>query len=297
MVVDVMPTDITMYADILLPESSYLERYDYIKNGLAKWTPGKNDAVGYVAPRMPVVSPMFERRDQVWITNELAKRMGYGDKIPVQTIEEMMDKMLAPAGLSIAKMQAMGGVHTRPAKAPYDAAKTFEFKTDSGKIELYSEILGDAGFPAVPTFQPVAEVPKGYARLVYGRSPVHTFNRSQNNKWLHHEIPENPLWINEESGKGMGLATGDRVGLENQDGIRSRTETVVMLTPGIRADTIYTAHGYGTMNPAMSVAKDQGIDDQSLITRLAVDPETGAHGMRNNFVRLIKKGKVLNIPS
>ncbi|MCJ7604317.1 MAG: molybdopterin-dependent oxidoreductase [Desulfobulbaceae bacterium] len=33
MCLDVMPTDITMYADILLPEACYLERYDYIKTG------------------------------------------------------------------------------------------------------------------------------------------------------------------------------------------------------------------------------------------------------------------------
>jgi len=299
MVVDVMPTDITMYADILLPEGSYLERYDYIKNGLAGWQPGSDTAVGYIAPRMPVVEPMFERRDQVWITNQLAIRMGYGDKIPVQSLPEMMDQMLAPAGLSIAKMQAMGGIHTQPAKAPYAPAgiKEHAFKTDSGKIELYSEVLSDAGFPAVPTFLPVEEVPEGFARLVYGRSPVHTFNRSQNNRWLHHEIPENPLWINEECGKKMGLKTGDRVHCENQDGIRSRTDTVVMLTPGIRRDTVYMAHGYGTMNTAMTVAKDQGVDDTSLISKVVVDPETGAHGMRNNFVRLIKNGKTLNIPS
>ena len=85
--------------------------------------------------------------------------------------------------------------------------------------------------------------------------------------------------------------------LVNQDGVKSRTSSVVKVTPGIRKDTIYMAHGYGTMNKAMTVASGKGIDDQSLITRLAVDPETGAHGMRNNFVKFIKNGKVLSIPA
>ena len=71
----------------------------------------------------------------------------------------------------------------------------------------------------------------------------------------------------------------------------------MLLTPGIRKDTVYMVHGYGSMNPELSVGKDQGVDDQSLITKLAVDPETGAHGMRNNFVRLIKDGKTINIPA
>jgi len=57
------------------------------------------------------------------------------------------------------------------------------------------------------------------------------------------------------------------------------------------------AHGYGSANPLMSVAVNSGVDDQSLITKIAVDPETGAHGMRNNFVKLIKDDKVLDIPA
>ncbi len=57
------------------------------------------------------------------------------------------------------------------------------------------------------------------------------------------------------------------------------------------------AHGYGSMNPLMSVGVKAGIDDQSLITKISVDPETGGHGMRNNFVKLIKDGKVLDIPA
>jgi thiosulfate reductase/polysulfide reductase chain A len=38
----------------------------------------------------------------------------------------------------------------------------------------------------------------------------------------------------------------------------------------------------------MTAGYNKGVDDQSLITKLAVDPETGAHGMRNNFVKLVK---------
>jgi thiosulfate reductase/polysulfide reductase chain A len=86
------------------------------------------------------------------------------------------------------------------------------------------------------------------------------------------------------------------VQLVNQGGTTSATETVVKLTPGIRKDTVYLAHGYGSMNPELSVGRGQGIDDQALITNLVVDPETGAHGMRNNFVRVIKGGRVLTMP-
>lgn len=289
MVCDIMPTDITMFADILLPESSYLERYDLIKPGTQWDLSGKQQQ--YIAARMPLV-PMtaadHERKDPVWITNELAKRMGFEKHIPVQSQEEKTEKILAGANLSIEQLIKEDGIHIQDGVDPYGKVL---------KVNFFSQELVDAGFPGVPTYIPVAEPPKGYARLVYGRAPVHTFNRSQNNAWLVNEMPENPVWLNDESARKMGLKDGDRVRLVNQDGVQSRTTTVVKVTPGIRKDTVYMAHGYGTMNPAMTLGVGKGIDDQSLITKLAVDPETGAHGMRNNFVTFIKDGKKLSIPA
>ena len=289
MVCDIMPTDITMYADILLPETSYLERYDMVKPGTQWDLSGKQQQ--YVSARLPLVAMTaadHERKDPVWITNELAKRMGLGKHIPVQSMEEKTNKILAGANLSIEQLVKEDGIHIQDGVDPYGKVL---------KVKFFSEELAEAGFPAVPTYVPVPEPPKGFARLVYGRAPVHTFNRSQNNVWLANEMPENPVWLNDESAKKMGLKDGDRIELVNQDGVKSRTSSVVKVTPGIRKDTVYMAHGYGTMNPAMTVAVGKGIDDQSLITKLAVDPETGAHGMRNNFVKFVKNGKVLSIPA
>jgi thiosulfate reductase/polysulfide reductase chain A len=295
LVVDIMPTDITMYADILLPESSYLERFDYIKKG-TQWNPA-DEPVQYVSARMPLVDAMFERKDQVFITNGIAERMGYGDKIPVKTIEEKVDKCLAKANLSIEKLRALDGIYLQKGKSPYHLKdREFEFDTDSGKIELYSEQVEDNDFPPVPTYIPVAEVPKGFARLVYGRAAVHTFNRSQNNRWLNHEMPENPVWINDKVAAKLGLKDGDRIMLENQDKVKSRNSSILKVTPGIRKDTIYLAHGYGSMNPELTAGHGKGIDDQGLITRFNIDKETGTTGLRNNFVRIIKDGKALNIP-
>ena len=289
MVVDVMPTDITMYADILLPELSYLERHDYIKAG-TQWN-FADPHQQYISARMPLVASVtadHERKDSVWITNELAKRMGYGEHIPVKSVEELVEKNLATANLSLDKLKKADGIHLQPGVDPYGKAFAVSF---------FNEDVADAGFQGAPTYIPVPEPPKGFARLVYGRSPVHTFNRTQNNVWLHNEIPENPVWLNDKSAEKMGLKDGDRIALVNQDGVRSTTTTILKVTPGIRKDTVYMVHGYGTKNPAMTVAVDKGIDDQSLITKLAIDPETGASAMRNNFVRIVKDDKVISIPA
>ncbi|MCJ7603207.1 MAG: molybdopterin-dependent oxidoreductase, partial [Desulfobulbaceae bacterium] len=288
MCVDVMPTDITMYADILLPEACYLERYDYIKTG-TQWNFADKHQQ-YIAPRMPLVDAMFERKDEVWITNEIAKRMGYGDKIPVNSLEEKINKELSAVNLSIEQLKKEDGIHIQDGKDPYGVAEDFE-------VLLYNEDLADNGYPAVPTYIPVEEAPKGFTRLVYGRSPVHTFNRSQNNVWLHNAMPVNPVWLNDEIAKKMGLKDGDEVGLVNSEGVKSSSKTIVKVTPGIRKDTVYMAHGYGSKNPMLTVGINAGADDQELITKLAIDPETGCNGMRNNFVKLVKDGKALDIPA
>lgn len=278
MCVDVMPTDITMYADILLPDTSYLERYDMIKTG-TQWN-FADEHQQYIAPRMPLVAPGFERKESIYITNEIAKRMGLGDKIPVQSQEEMVNKMLAGVQLSIDKIKAEDGIHIQPGKDPYGPMEL--------TVQFYNKELEDHGYPGIPTYIPVERAPEGFMRLLYGRSPVHTFNRSQNNAWLMAENDSNPVWVNDKVATKLGLKDGDKVSLVNQDGVKSRTTTTVKVTPGIRADSVYMYHGFGSMNPELTLGVGKGVDDTSLITKIAVDPETGAHGMRNNFVKLVK---------
>ncbi len=290
MCVDVMPTDVTLWADILLPESSYLERHDEIKVGTGRIKADDPEPTQYIAPRFPLVEPMFERKDQVYITNEIAKRMGHEAEIPAQTLEELVNKALESANVTLESIKAEGGIHLQPGKSPYEMPEDFN-------AQLFSQEIADAGFPGSPTYKPVEGVPAGFARLLYGRAPVHTFNRTQNNVWLNHEMPTNPVWVNDEVAKKLGLKDGDTVGFVNSEGVKSRTTTIVKVTPGIRKDCIYMYHGYGSANPLMTNAVGKGVDDQSLITKLAVDPESGCHGMRNNFVKLTKDGKTLDIPA
>ena len=64
------------------------------------------------------------------------------------------------------------------------------FATESGKIELYSKTLKDLGFDAIPRYTPPDSPPAGYFRLLYGRAPVHSFPRSENNAALNALMPE-----------------------------------------------------------------------------------------------------------
>ncbi len=279
MCVDVMPTDITMHADILLPESSYLERHDYIKKGTQWDFSDKHQQ--YVSARMPMVKADFERKDQVYIVNELAKRMGHEKAIPAKNMKDLVEKQLKPAGLSLAKLINEDGIHLQPGKDPYGVDEDLE-------VVFFNEELVEQGYPGAPTFKAVDEVPSGYMRLLSGRSPLHSFNRTQNNVWLNAGMPENPVWVNDKVAAKLGIKDGDKVTMVNSEGVKSSSKSHALVTPGIREDCVFMAHGFGSKSDGMTVGKGAGMDDQELCTIRTVDPETGCNGMRNNFVKLSK---------
>ena len=164
----------------------------------------------------------------------------------------------------------------------------FRFATPSGKIEIHSARLAAAGFDAMPRYTPPEDPPEGFARLIYGRSPVHSFSRTQNNRLLSRIQDENEIWVHPAMAAASGLSTGDRVWLVNQDGVRTEFPIKVRVTERIRKDCVYTVHGFGHTDRRLRRAYGKGASDTSVITRYAVDPLIGSSGMRVNFVRLEK---------
>ena len=122
--------------------------------------------------------------------------------------------------------------------------------------------------------------------MLYGRSPVHTFAKTHNN-WLLMEMHgENHIWVNQDEAAEQGLATGDYVWLDNQDGVREGPIRVYA-TQRIRRDCVYMVHGFGHRAPGLRVADGRGASDTALQTRYDLDPLSGGAGLRNNFVRLV----------
>ena len=162
------------------------------------------------------------------------------------------------------------------------------FDTFSEKIELYSEALEEQGFDPVPQYEPIKQPEKGMYRLIYGRSPVHTFSRTVNTQWLWELQKENDVWLNRKEAERLGIKNGQLVRLENQDSVQSNTVRI-RATERIRHDCVYMVHGFGHNAPKLKRADQSGADDQQLITKYIEDPITGGTGMRVNFVKIIKE--------
>ncbi|MDO8744789.1 MAG: hypothetical protein Q7J76_06755, partial [Candidatus Brocadiaceae bacterium] len=73
-----------------------------------------------------------------------------------------------------------------------------------------------------------------------------------------------------------------------QDGVNSN-KIKLKVTERIREDCVYMVHGFGHNSKDVKKAFGKGADDQSLITRYAIDPLMGGTGMRVNFVKILRE--------
>jgi thiosulfate reductase/polysulfide reductase chain A len=280
-VVDTVPSEIAGWADIVLPEATYLERFDELHTPTFKHQ--------FVGLRQPVVEAPHGQKPNWWIARTLAEKLGLGAYYPWKDIEEYLKYRVSEAGLDYAKLKADGIIAGEDEPLYFEDGADAAFDTPSGKIEFYSDQLADAGFDAVPRYTPPATGAPGALRLLFGRSPVHTFGGTQTNAHLMDLMEENAVWVNADVAKRRGLATGDRVRLRNQDGVLSHP-VAVKATLRIRPDCVFLVHGFGHTAKGMRKALGKGASVAQLATRSAMDPLMGGTGLNVNFVTLEKDG-------
>lgn len=286
-VIDTMPMEVTGYADVILPECTYLERYDLIRT-----SPHREP---HIALRMPAVKPKYDTKPAWWIAKQLAEKMGLGEYFPYDDITDLLDWQLKQIGSSLEEMKRIGvKKFDRENGALYfQKGEEIEFNTPSGKIELFSNDIAAEGFDAIPVYTPHPEPEQGYYRLIYGRAPMHTFSRTANNHNLWDLKKENSIWINPKVAELWNLKKGQEIWLKNQDGIVSTFPIKVRITERIRWDSIYMVHGFGHSDKKLRRAYAHGANDSELITNVMIDPIMGGTGMRGNFVTFLteKPGK------
>ncbi|MCC2669981.1 MAG: molybdopterin oxidoreductase family protein [Armatimonadetes bacterium] len=144
-------TDTAKYADIVLPATSQFEHWDL------------NKAYGhlYLSLNRPAMAPLGEARSNWEVSQLLAARMGYTDAAFEQSAEEIIQAALAEGGSPVAgvtweKLLEDGNCrlnYPRP-MVPFASGR---FRTPSGKVELFSQQLADAGHDPLPHWEPDSE--------------------------------------------------------------------------------------------------------------------------------------------
>jgi thiosulfate reductase/polysulfide reductase chain A len=279
-VIDTMPSEIAGYADVVLPEVTFLERYDELLTGWGRQ--------GWIALRQPVVEAPHEQKPGWWMAKQLAGKLGIAECMPFDDIEQYLAFRVEKAGHDFAALRTQG-VIMGPKKPIYvDEGADMEFDTPSGKVEFYSEQLKARGFDPVPKYTAPDKAPEGYFPLITGRAPVHTFSRTQSNPYLADLMGENEVWVNTATAGRLGLKNGQYVKLKNQDGVEGQ-RVKVKVTQRIRPDAVYMVYGFGHTNKMRKHAYLKGASVAQLTTRYKVDPLMGGTSLHSNFVTIVKE--------
>lgn len=295
--IDVYMSDFAQFADVILPESTYLERDESImdKSGTAP---------GYYM-RNKAVEPFGDTRNGYAIFRELARIMKIDSGYTWSDISEFRmqqakgnDKLLAELiknGFVTWKVPKL--YYREPSfvskfveKYPFAAqfvdeagqmSSQVKFKTPSGKIELFLADV-EAKFPGEGCLNANnMDVYGGHEFcLMTGKTPIHTNGHTQNIKVLNDMMSDAPVWISPKSAQKKGLKTGDKIILKNKFGQENAT---IFVTEGIRDDTLFLYHGFGHISPGLKrtyghgtnqskiLNPDNGIICGTMVTNVGVD--------------------------
>ncbi|MCX6152928.1 MAG: molybdopterin-dependent oxidoreductase [Candidatus Kapabacteria bacterium] len=278
--VDVIPSEIAGWSDVVLPESTYLERFDDLNISPFK--------IPFVGIRQPIVSSPDDQKPNYWIAKKLSEKLGLTNYFPWNNIEDYLKTRIESAGLSFAELKENGIILGSKKPIYIEDGLEYNFKTPSGKVEFYSPQLADKGLDPIPKYIKPDEPPAGFMRLLFGRVPVHTFGSTQSNPILRDMIDENEVWINNDIVRQNGLNNGDYIRLRNQDGVVSN-KVKVKATERIRTDCVYMAHGFGHQSKALFNTYQKGASDSQLVTRYKTDKLMGGTGMNVNFVTIVRE--------
>lgn len=251
--IDIHYSETAWMADVILPESTYLERGDSIQeaNGLK---PG-------LFMRKPAVSPRYDTKPGWEIIKQLADRLEIGQFFPYNSLEELWAYQLEGTGLTVDDFAAKGFVTLCKDPIYWDRKDGIKFKTPSGKIEFVSSLFEKHGIPSFPPYEPVKSPGEKTYRLLVGRHVAHTHISTQNNPLLNELVPENLLWINTAEAKKLGVQDGQMVEVTSSRG----TETIrSYVTDLIHPEAVFMLHGFGRKVPVLTRCYNKGASDTRL---------------------------------
>lgn len=271
--IDINYSDIAWYSDVILPESTYLERTDSVQqlNGLKPM----------MFLREKAVEPRYDTLEGPIILKRLGERLGIGDYFPYETMDELVDWQLEGTGFTRADFKEKGFVSYGKSQIFWDR-NDIPFKTPSGKIEFKSSLLEDAGFPSFPLYESPSKPadPDKQFRLVVGRTALHTHISTQNVPYLNELMHENVLWINREKASSLGIQEGAVVEVASACG-KGRIKAFV--TDLIHPEAVFMAHGFGHEAKKAARSYNRGLSD-AVLQENVYDKVGGSPAFHDTFV-------------
>jgi anaerobic selenocysteine-containing dehydrogenase len=230
-------------ADLVLPVTSAFEA-----EGLRVGFEISEAAQSLVQLRRPVALARGEARSDLQIIFGLATCLGLGEHFWDGDLDAAFRHQLAPSGVTLEQLRAEpAGVRvpltTRHHKyAELDGDVQRGFRTPTRKIELFSEVLADHGYPPLPEFEEPHTSPRSRPDLAERFPLILTCAKSlwfcetqhRNVASLRSRVPDPQVELHPETARARGVAAGDWVRLETPHGsIRARARLNASLDPHV----------------------------------------------------------------
>ena len=245
-VMDQFMTKTARLAHLVLPAATFLERTELCDYYSLYGEP-------YVMVRKKVLEYGQCRSDlHFWL--ELAHRLGYQKEFPWSDAVSLLDYMLEPSGFTYETLTEQYPDGYCYGQKKYKTYEHQNFKTPSGKIELYSQGLSDLGYSPLPDYQEppeskisTPELAKKYPlSLTTGaRKVYHTHSQHRQIPSLSSKVPEPLAEINPVTAGQYGLKDMDIAIVESP---RGEIEMKVNVTDAILPGVINIPHGWEEAN-------------------------------------------------
>ena len=193
-------TDTARYADVLLPNTTFLEGYDLVKS-YGPWTMGLG---------RPVIEPIGESRCNADVFGDLLELTGLREESdPRGELEEVLDVLSRLPGTTGDEMRNCGA-----ATAPFDG-RPVQFRdvfprTVDQKIDLYPDALANASAAGLYIYQPDPATPEFPLALI---SPAS--EKTISSTLAEIPRPEVRLLMHPDDAAERGIANGDQVRVFN----------------------------------------------------------------------------------
>jgi thiosulfate reductase/polysulfide reductase chain A len=259
---EIMLSETSKYADLVLPDKSYFERWELL------YMPWWYNFGQGVLLRQPVVEAAGECRHLNEVFIDLGKRLT-PEYFTFKDDLEYYDIQLAGLGLSVEKLLAMGGIWTTGTMGFRKYEQAGGFGTPSKKVHLYWEDL-EAVDQAMPRPGLAAEYEVDVDEYPFILVSYRTIFHQGSGQWTHNNpqlrdpvsgMYDNPVLINTGTAKKRGIVSGDLITLRSRTGeVQARAK----LTERIRPDCLGLHHGFGATIGRVAMTGD-GVSDNALI--------------------------------
>jgi anaerobic selenocysteine-containing dehydrogenase len=276
------------FADIVLPKTTTLEEEDvsFMPSGpTILFTRAVVPPQGEARCELDIASPLLDKMEA---RQALTQRL-----LPWRSQREFNTYLLGDSGISIEELERTG-YH----QLPPETAGERPFGTPSGKIELKSSAMHDAGLDPLPAYVAPSreavgpEVAQHYPLvLVTGdREKTYHHSRFRDQEWARKVSPDPRLTMHPDTARALGLDDGAWVRLEIASG-KGACRLRIKLTDMTPPDIVNTGMGWWLPSAA---APEHGALDVNINAALDYDgpwdPASGSSDVRGLRCRVTPIG-------